>query len=463
MAFFSFNQNRYGKTRRIRSLPSSVNVGTLIFGLILVYILITLLLYLTQKHIAGYEVVEGTISGNYRYNAIALKEEEIIDSDVSGSITYYAREGSKANAGMLICAAGGASDGAASSGNALVTTLSEADFAQAKNEITTFSVNFNESMFSEVYSFKSDMQGVVLQSSVNEDAGDYVTGSYEAPVPGFVVYSTDGMEGLTADELTSDCFNVGSYQSENLRLKTSVQAGEPIYKLITNDIWSLCFPVSDSLKLDLEDISNIRVRFLKDNETFSAPIEMVEGKDGTYGKITLKSSLVRYVSDRYLEIELILNRAKGLKIPVSSITEKTFLEVPEEFVSVNEESSNEVFLTRETFLADGSSSMSNVTASVYSHDRENGCYLIDPSLFETGDYIIMPDSSRKYQVTPDTVKTIQGVYNINKGYAVFRQVTIIDENEEFCIVDPGNIYGLSAHDRIVLDASKVNEDDIIKG
>ena len=63
MAFFSLNQNRYGKTRRIRSLPSSVNVGTLIFGLILVYILITLLLYLTQKHIAGYEVVEGTISG----------------------------------------------------------------------------------------------------------------------------------------------------------------------------------------------------------------------------------------------------------------------------------------------------------------------------------------------------------------------------------------------------------------
>ena len=99
---------------------------------------------------------------------------------------------------------------------------------------------------------------------------------------------------------------------------------------------------------------------------------------------------------------------------------------------VNEESSNEVFLTRETFLADGSSSTSNVTAAVYSHDRENGFYLIDPSLFEAGDYVIMPDSSHKYQVTPDTVKTIQGVYNINKGYAVFRQVTIIDENEEFC-------------------------------
>ena len=189
----------------------------------------------------------------------------------------------------------------------------------------------------------------------------------------------------------------------------------------------------------------------------------VNGKDGVYGKISLKTSLVRYVSDRYLEIELILNRAKGLKIPVSSITEKTFLEIPEEYVTVNEDTSSEVFLTRETFLADGSSSTSNVTASVYSHDEETGCYLINPGLFEMGDYVVMPGTTRKYQITDDTVRTIQGVYNINKGYAVFRQVSIIDENEEFCIVDPGNIYGLSAHDRIVLDASKVKEDDIIKG
>ena len=99
---------------------------------------------------------------------------------------------------------------------------------------------------------------------------------------------------------------------------------------------------------------------------------------------------------------------------------------------------------------------------MYSHDDEAGCYLINPGLFEIGDYVVMPGTTRKYQITDDTVRTIQGVYNINKGYAVFRQVTILDENEEFCIVDPGNVYGLSAHDRIVLDASKVKDDDIIK-
>ncbi len=461
MSIFHRN-NRFKKSDKIVGIPASFNVGTLVFGMIFIYILITLFLYLTQKRIAGYEVVEGTISGNYRYSAIALKEEEVQKSDYSGAITYYAREGSKVNVGMVICSVGGENSLSGKSNISSVTDLSQEDIDEAKNELTTFAVNSSETMFSEVYSFKSDMQGVILQSTINEDAGSYVQGSYTAPVPGFVVYSTDGMENLTPEELCAEDFNVGSYQSDNLRLNSSVSAGDPIYKLITSDTWNLCFPINDALERDLEDVSTVRVRFLKDNTMFSAPIEVVRNEDGIYGKITMKSNLVRYVRDRYLEIELILSRAYGLKIPVSAITEKTFVEIPEEYVTVNEDTSNEVFLIRETFLADGSSSTSNVAASVYAHDDQTGCYLLNPGLFKEGDYVVMSGTNRKYQITSDSMKTIQGVYNINKGYAVFRQVTILDENEEFCIVDPANIYGLSAHDRIVLDASKVSDDDIIK-
>ena len=100
-------------------------------------------------------------------------------------------------------------------------------------------------------------------------------------------------------------------------------------------------------------------------------------------------------------------------------------------------------------------------ATVYSRNKKEGYYLINPGLFDDGDYIVMPGTSRKYQISEDVYETIQGVYNINKGYAVFREVTIIDENEEFCIVDPTDTYGLSAHDRIVLNASEVKDDEII--
>ncbi len=419
-----------------------------------------LFLYLTRKSIASYEVVYGTIAGNYRYNALAIKEEEIVKSDISGNIAYYAREGAKAHTGMIVCAVG-VLNTASGKENGIVTELSEDSMTQAKDEIMSFAVNFNEDAFSSTYGFKSDMQGVILQSSIDEDAGTYVSGSYAAQKPGFVLYSVDGMEDLTADTLSVSDFNSASYQNMNLRLKSAVNAGDPIFKLVTNDTWDLCFPVDNALRRDLEGVDKVKVRFLKDNSTFSAHIEIVEGKDGTYGKVTLTSSLVRYVTDRYLEIELILNRASGLKIPVTSISEKTFVEIPEEYATVNEDTTSEIYLIRETFAADGSSTTSGVNASVYSFDRETGHYLVNTSLFETGDYIIMPGTNRKYQITDETMRTIQGVYNINKGYAVFREVNILDENEEFCIVNPGNVYGLSAHDRIALDASKVDTDDIV--
>ena len=327
--------------------------------------------------------------------------------------------------------------------------------------MNVFAVNFNEDVFSRVYDFKADMQGVILQSSIDENAGEYVTGSYEAPLPGFVVYSTDGLEGVTESDLTRQMFDQSSYTKDNLRLRSTVNAGDPLYKLVTNDNWSICFPVDDRLKADLEGRKKISVRFLKDNNSFSAPLELVKGKDGLYGKITMSSSLVRYVTDRYLDIELILDRRKGLKIPVSSITEKYFVRIPEEYVTENENSASEVYLIRETFAKDGSSSTSNVTATVYSRNKKDGYYLINPGLFDEGDYVVMPGTSRKYQISDDVRETIQGVYNINKGYAVFREVTIVDENEEFCIVDPTDTYGLSAHDRIVLNASEVQDDTII--
>ena len=425
MALFPFgNQNRRsGKVVPIPRFFSALNVGTLLFGLILVYILITLIFYLTQEHVTGYEVVRGTISGNYRYRAIALKDEEIETANESGNITYYAREGAKANVGMMVCAVGGI--GAAQAGDtSVVTDLSDEDMKDAKDEMSIFAINFDRNVFSDVYDFKSDMQGVILQATIDENAGDYVSGSYEAPLPGFVVYSTDGLEGLTADKLSEDKFDQSSYTRNNLRLRSTVSAGDPVYKLVTNDTWSVCFPVNDRLKTDLEGITKISIRFLKDNISFSAPLELVRGLDGTYGKITLKSSLVRYVTE-------------------------------------NENTQSEVFLIRETFAKDGSSSTSNVTATVYSRNREKGYYLINPGLFNVGDYVVMPGTSRKYQISDDVFETIQGVYNINKGYTIFREVNIIDENEEFCIVDPSNVYGLSAHDRIVLDASQVDSDEII--
>ena len=82
---------------------SWLNIGTILFGAIFIYMVITVILYLTAQHITSYEVTSGSISGNYRYTALAIKSEKIIPADYSGYVTYYARSGARAGSGMIIC------------------------------------------------------------------------------------------------------------------------------------------------------------------------------------------------------------------------------------------------------------------------------------------------------------------------------------------------------------------------
>ena len=56
---------------------------------------------------------------------------------------------------------------------------------------------------------------------------------------------------------------------------------------------------------------------------------------------------------------------------------------------------------------------------------------------------------------------LTGVYNMNKGYADFKQITVLAQNDEYSIVSSNTQYGLTVYDRIVLDATSVSNNDFI--
>ena len=41
----------------------------------------------------------GPLSGNYRFTALALKSEQVVNAGQSGTVEYYAREGGKVGSG----------------------------------------------------------------------------------------------------------------------------------------------------------------------------------------------------------------------------------------------------------------------------------------------------------------------------------------------------------------------------
>ena len=76
-----------------------------------------------------------------------------------------------------------------------------------------------------------------------------------------------------------------------------------------------------------------------------------------------------------------------------------------------------------------------------------------------GDDIIKPESSEKYTLSKRG--SLKGVYNINKGYADFKQINILYQNEEYSIVKSNTQYGLNVYDYIVLDATTVMDDELV--
>ncbi len=460
-------KNRNPKITKYRK-PLNINLGLIIFGFIFVYIIASVIMYLKTDKITPYEVKSGSLAVNNTYSGLVLRDEKIVNADHSGYINYYARENEKVAKGSMIYtvdATGKLADlvnGAAGEGS----TLSDEDLSELKTSIADFSTGFDVKKFRKTYDFKYEIEGTVLKlanykvlssldSLDNANLSDSVQFGY-APESGVLVYSVDGYESVTVDHLTPELMDFSAYTKKQFHSNDLIADTDPAYKLITSENWSLIIEIDEERALELENESYINVKFLKNGYESWGACNIIRQDGVVYLKLDFTNSMISFATDRILEVELMTNTQEGLKIPNSSIVEREFYLIPKEYMTKGGNSGNDGFI-KEVYLEDGTASTEFIDATIYNSTEDD--YYVDNSLFEIGDYIIMPDSAEKYAISKKA--TLIGVYNINKGYADFKQITILNQNEEYAIVKSNTEYGLSVYDHIVLDGNSVNEDDFI--
>lgn len=467
------------------------NIATIMFGALFVYMIVTVILYSTSSHVTSYQVTVGPLTKNPVCTALAIREEQIVPAGASGYVEYYAREGMQVRKNGSVYAITNTRKEVKS------VELSEEQLEKMRSNMANFSYGFSGSDFYDAYSFKYELQGSILQAAgimeqgsadskgeadtdeetgalVGEEVGSMVAlgrqSVYTAPEAGIVVYSTDGYESLTTENITEEAFNEKSYKKTDLLTSKEIAAGDPVYKVITSENWTLMVPLTDKLAATLSGRESIKVKFTKDGESQNGSLSIVQIGNQKAARIQLKNGMTRYASDRFLEVELVINTQSGLKIPVSSVVEKEFYTIPRNFLAQGDNGEGKGFIRE----VDGKSSSVTefVDAVIYKEVNSKGqeigwgeeedtsgyCY-VDKETFEEGDVLKKPDSSETYTVK-ETDK-LQGVYGMNKGYAVFRQINILDQNEEYCIVSQGTSYGLQAFDYIVLDGESVKEEEIL--
>ncbi len=442
---------------RISKFKRFWNIGTVIFGVIFFYLIVSLILYMTSTHVVSYQVTSGPLAKNQTYTALVVRSEQIVKATSSGYVSYYTKENNKVRKTGIVYGIG------TEQSSISLNDLTDDDLKEISNTISNFAGNYDASNFNETYNFEYEIKSQIISdkmSTATSSIGTTMTVSDQtlitSPADGIVVYSEDGYEDYDVTTVKASDFDEKKYSKTNLKTDSKVSVGDDIYKLVDSETWSILVPLTSRQIVDLNGKTSIRVRFLKDNKTQSGIMSILTGADGNYyGQITFSSGLIRYINDRFLNVELVTNTQTGLKIPISSIVNKAFYTIPEEYAVEGGDTNGVGFMKRVT-NEDGTTSDSFVETTLYEH--KDGLYYINGDDLTEGDTIVMADGTQTYEI--GETGQLEGVYNLNKGYAVFRKISIIDKNEDYCIVEKGTTYGISQYDYIVLNASDVKEDQI---
>lgn len=435
----------------------TANIGTIIFSAVFIYILVSVVLFLSASHVTAYQVSAGPLAKNQTYTGLVLREEAVFLADSPGFVTYYVGDGMRVRKkGPVYSVHAGVKD--------LDEYKKQESLRSCSREIRSVLGGFDPQNFQDVYGLKTRLDYSLVTNASDASGireGGLVTAAGDpvavAPFDGIVTYTIDGYEDFKADGICRETFSERREKTRDVRPGDNVESGEEVYKLITSESWSLFIPLTSKQIVNLDAKPKVRVKFLKDGRTLVAAFYIRTAKDGSfYGELNFSSGVQQYLGDRFLKIELVTNSKTGLKVPLTSLTSRSFLVIPESFMTKGG-NGNVLGLMKVETDEEGKERLRFVKATVSGFFEGN--YYIDMDSFVPGDRIAAPSLDGRKMILGKTDR-LDGVYSMNKGYTVFRRVEILDKNEDYCLVEKGTRYGIAQFDFIVLDASSVEESEI---
>ena len=183
-----------------------INLGIVVFALILLYVVVCFFLSLKETSIMGYQVRNGTLSENRIYYGIALRDEYPVYSESSGYVALVVREGERVaynNPVYAIDESGNFSDLIQKDPNE-TTILSSGELESLKQSVMLFSKEFSEIRFEDAVSYESRLREEMGRfenremmlniDKINSMHINDMISFYNASYSGIVTYYYDGYE-----------------------------------------------------------------------------------------------------------------------------------------------------------------------------------------------------------------------------------------------------------------------------
>ena len=442
------------------------NLALFIFLLIIIYIVVLTWGYLTKEHISIYEVNTTQISDDSPLYGFILRSEEVVSTDREGYINYYNAEGNRVGIGDVVDTLDTNGEVSGMLEQLQETKKNTESITAMREVISSFQNNFSLSSYSQIENLRYDINNVYfektngnLYSDVNKalkSAGqDKNFTKYTAPKNGVISYSVDGFESLKKNDITPEILDQYA-QSTRQQIKTAdmLPSGSPVYKLVTDNTWSLTARLNDDYYERLKESDSVRVTINKDGISFNASVELWDQGDIHFATLTTSRYMERYINDRFLQFEFNLKTAEGLKIPNSSILKKDYYILPADVITKGDEGNG---IIKQVRTEEGKVTKQFTGLGNYFFIQDK--YYVDSSVVTGGDVLMNHKSGEDYIVS--SKEPLQGVYCVNEGYCEFRPIDILYQNKEYTIVSDMTSGGLSAFDHIVVEPSALSDDDFI--
>jgi len=445
-----------------------INIGIIVFLFILVYIVFYVYTFLTKNEIPLYEVQPGEIYVTSKCDGIILREEELVYTDIAGYLNYYFSEGTRVSKNSTVYSIDSNRDMYdLLSGSSTEIKLTGDDLSDLKQLLQeTFIFSNKDSTIAEKKTAAVTGYQRLIDTMLMEELNQIVTSTgiisnfhvVSTDKSGIISYMVDEYTDYTLQDVSAACFEkkdtAGSLYSIDL-----IAANSPVYKIITGDSWSIIVLLNDALYGQL--LGKDTATFYLNNELkVTAPITCYRKENDFFAEIKMDKYLSNYTSERFLEVTFEVEYAQGLKIPETAVSFKDYYRIPEEYLVFggNETARVKGLMIEEFNSETGTTQYTFHEAEIfYSAD---GFAYIDCMDFAKETYISTPDMSARVMLYT-FVNKLEGAYNINKGYSVFKRIERIKTENGYVIIKKNSDSGLSAYDHIALDASTVEEDAII--
>lgn len=449
-----------------------LNIASFIIAVIFLYVIIMLVFSLKKKPVTTYKVNKTDINNNIIVEGLIIRDELVLNSNKSGYVCYYIRDGEKVMKNSTVCTIDetGQVYNSISDSESYDDLLTSNEYNEVRNLISLYKISYNDTSFYNAYNFSNNLNNKVLEltneilmQQVGSNSGAAVKSldAVNSPESGLVTYYIDGFEDYNISNISSSDFDKSNYKKETLKTGDIISANTPVVKIIPSEKWNVLIPITDEQISLINEVykedDNISFKINNSSYVISMPYEVINGSDGKYLNIILDKFLLNFISERYVSVEIILEDDIGLKVPVSALTEKEVYQIPVTYFSGGGNQSNNNKINVQVLNEDNELTIKQITPTIYMED-EKYCY-VDPLAFDDTDVIIDINTNDTLAVSLIPRVNIEGVYSANRGIAEFKMVTKIKTIDEFALVKSDE--SLNIYDNIILDASSVYENQII--